>query len=179
MLNIRENIAALAIMSVYVLFLGIMPSAFAAITASEANAPVIEAPADPLAKFRNAESLDKTELKELLKTVGFEGPSLKVAWAVAMKESNGRPLAFNGNLSTGDKSYGIFQINMLGDLGEDRRERYELDSNKDLFDPVTNAQIAFEMTRGGEDWSSWKITPGTSNGERYDSLIEQFPRTTK
>lgn len=179
MLNIRKNIAPLAVMSAYVLLLGVLPITINAAFATTAIAPVVEEPVDPLAEFRGATSLDKTELKELLKAVGFEGASLKVAWTVAMKESNGRPLAFNGDLSTGDKSYGIFQINMLGDLGEDRRGRYDLDSNRDLFDPVTNAQVAFEMTRGGEDWSSWKIKPGADNGARYQQLLGEYPRTTK
>jgi len=94
--------------------------------------------------------------------VGFEGQNLKKAWAVAKKESNGRPFAFNGNASTGDSSYGIFQINMLGMLGPDRRKKFELDHNADLFNPVLNAQIAFHMSNGGEDWRAWKgMTPKT------------------
>lgn len=77
-----------------------------------------------------------------------------------MRESNGRPNAFNGDLSTGDQSYGIFQINMIGDLGPDRRDRYDLEKNSDLFNPYLNAEIAYKMSRGGEDWSSWKgLTP--------------------
>ena len=54
------------------------------------------------------------ELAQLLSAIGFEGKALKVAWAVVKKESSGRPLAFNGNTRTGDSSYGIFQINMIG-----------------------------------------------------------------
>jgi len=42
------------------------------------------------------------QLAQLLYAVGFEGRALKVAWAVVKKESNGRPLAFNGNTRTGD-----------------------------------------------------------------------------
>jgi hypothetical protein len=45
------------------------------------------------------------ELAQLLHAVGFEGKALKVAWAVVKKESNGRPIAFNGNTRTGDYSY--------------------------------------------------------------------------
>jgi hypothetical protein len=36
-----------------------------------------------------------------------------------------RPMAYNGNRNTGDSSYGIFQINMLGKLGIDRKEKFE------------------------------------------------------
>lgn len=108
-----------------------------------------------LAKFKNAKKLSDKELVSLLRAVGFKGENLKEAYGIAKKESTGRPLAYNGNKSTGDKSYGIFQINMIGDLGPARREKFNLNSNKDLFDPVTNAQIAFYMSQGGKDWSSW------------------------
>ena len=100
-------------------------------------------------------SFSDEELVKMLKAVGFEGKALKVAWAVVKKESNGRPLAFNGNVKTGDNSYGIFQINMIGGLGVARRDKFDLDSNKDLFDPVVNAQIAYYMSNEGSDWSSW------------------------
>ena len=118
--------------------------------------------AKKLESFENKVSLTDLELKELLSLVGFKGKDLVVAWAVAKKESNGRPLAFNGNHKTGDSSYGMFQINMIDSLGPDRRTKFDLDSNAELFNPVKNAEIAYYMTKGGEDWSSWKgITPRT------------------
>lgn len=108
-----------------------------------------------LAKYADATSLTDSQLVELLKAVGFEGHGLKTAWAVAKAESNGRPFAFNGNVKTGDSSYGIFQINMIGDLGPDRKDKFNLDLNAELFSPVKNAEIVFHMTKGGKDWSSW------------------------
>ncbi len=118
--------------------------------------------AKKLESFENKVSLTDLELKELLSLVGFKGKDLVVAWAVAKKESNGRPLAFNGNHKTGDSSYGMFQINMIDALGPDRRTKFDLDSNAELFNPVKNAEIAYYMTNGGDDWSSWKgITPRT------------------
>jgi hypothetical protein len=117
---------------------------------------------EKLKKFENKGSLTDGELKELLYLVGFRGNDLKEAWAVAKKESNGQPIRFNGNTNTGDSSYGMFQINMIGTLGPDRREKFDLVSNSDLLNPVINAQIAFHMSDGGKDWSSWKgMTPRT------------------
>lgn len=107
------------------------------------------------AVYKPSEMLTDKELKELLWAVGFEGKALKTAWAVAKSESNARPMAYNGNRKTGDSSYGIFQINMLGKLGIDRKEKFELRSNILLFDPVINAEITYYMTQGGNDWSSW------------------------
>lgn len=123
------------------------------------------------------------ELAKLLSTVGFEGRALKVAWAVVKKESNGRPLAFNGNVKTGDSSYGIFQINMIGGLGVARRDKYELNSNKDLFDPVVNAQIAYHMSNEGSNWSSWGVGKFPYNGNteqsNYNLWIKRFPEGEK
>jgi hypothetical protein len=127
--------------------------------------------AKKLESFENKVSLTDLELKELLSLVGFKGKDLVVAWAVAKKESNGRPLAFNGNHKTGDSSYGMFQINMIDNLGPDRRTKFDLESNAELFNPVKNAEIAYYMTKGGEDWSSWKgITPRTK------SWMSKFPK---
>ena len=140
------------------------------IEATEVAKVVSKAKEDQLEKYENATSLSDKDLKNLLKLVGFEGQNLKEAWAIAKKESNGRPFAFNGNTETGDSSYGIFQINMLGMLGPDRREKYDLDHNADLFNPVLNAQIAFHMSDGGENWSAWKgITP------RAKEWLGKFP----
>jgi hypothetical protein len=120
--------------------------------------------------YKPSEMLTDLELKELLEHVGFEGKALKTAWAIAKTESNGRPLAYNGNRKTGDSSYGIFQINMLGNLGEDRKEKFDLKSNILLFDPVINAEITYHMTKGGENWSAWKgLTP------RAKEWLERFP----
>jgi hypothetical protein len=168
MLNIRKRKAVVA--SVFI-FLGNCPPVMAEPVVQE-----VVTVASPLDSFKEAKVLTKAELKDLLKAVGFEGKALKTAWAVAMKESNGRPVAHNGNSGTGDNSYGVFQINMIGSLGEDRRKKFNLDSNADLFDPVTNAEIAFHMSNGGKDWSSWKVYQNQTNGERYESFLKAFPK---
>lgn len=108
-----------------------------------------------LEKYTDATSLSDLELVELLKAVGFKGKGLRTAWAVAKAESNGRPLAYNGNSKTGDNSFGMFQINMLGNLGPSRKDQFYLNSNAELFNPVRNAQIVFHMTKKGTNWSAW------------------------
>ena len=124
--------------------------------------------------YKPSEMLTDKELVILLEAVGFEGVGLKKAWSIAKRESNGRPLAYNGDKKTGDSSYGIFQINMIGDLGPTRLEKFNLKSNKELFDPVTNAEITYYMTDGGSDWSSWKgMTP------KAKEWLLQFPTDAK
>ena len=109
-----------------------------------------------LTKYVNSDSLTDSQLVELLSAVGFKGQDLKEAWAIAKKESHGNPLSHNGNRKTGDNSFGLFQVNMLGSLGDTRRDKFNLASNAELFNPVVNAQIAYHMSGGGKDWSAWK-----------------------
>jgi hypothetical protein len=150
-------------------------------TTEQVVQPVVkdQDPVKPLSEFVNKTSLTDLELVELLRAVGFEGKSLRIAWAIAKKESNGRPLAYNGNAKTGDSSYGIYQINMLGELGPDRRIKFSLDSNSDLFNPVINAQIAYHMSDGGEDFSAWKISKSDYNSAtaepKFQMWLSKFP----
>lgn len=124
-----------------------------------------------LSKYQNSTQLTDGQLKDLLKAVGFKGQGLIKAWAVAKKESNGRPLAFNGNTKTGDTSFGIFQINMLQMLGPDRRAKFGINFNSELLNPVINAQVAYHMSAGGKNWSAWHgITPKTK------MWMKKFPK---
>jgi len=122
----------------------------------------------------------KVWLKNLLHEVGFRGDRLKTAWAVAMRESTGRPKAHNPNRSTGDNSYGIFQVNMIGELGVARRDKFELKSNEQLFNPVLNAEIVFYMTKKGTDWSSWDINENGYNGgvgeTKFRQWLKHYPK---
>jgi hypothetical protein len=157
--------------------------------ATERVRPVVESEpvkkTKPFSYFENKTSLTDIELVWLLEAVGFKGQDLKEAWAIAKKESNGRPLAFNGNKLTGDNSYGIFQINMVDSLGEDRRTKFDLEHNAELFNPVTNAQIAMHMSGGGRDWTSWHIGKDaytSTSGKhyaKYKEWLSKFPTEKK
>ena len=126
--------------------------------------------AEILKKYENKPEFSDRDLALMLKAVGFKGQDLREAWAIAKKESNGQPIRFNGNVGTGDNSYGLFQINMISDLGPERREKFNLDTNFDLLNPVTNAKIAYHMSNGGKNWSAWKgITAKTK------MWMEKFP----
>jgi len=138
---------------------------------------------DPLDKYRGAKELTDTELIDLLSLVGFEGKSLKTAWAVVMRESRGHPTSRNNTPATGDDSYGLFQINMIGGLGDVRREKFNIEKNSDLFDPVTNAKAAFYMTARGTNWGSWGLGPDAYDGSPEEPSItnwlDDFPTKKK
>jgi len=129
---------------------------------------------DPLAQYGGAvkKQLTGEQLSHLLYHVGFEGRAHKLAWGIVMRESNARPTAHNDNTNTGDNSYGIFQINMIGSLGADRRAKYELDTNADLFNPVTSAKIAFQMSGGGSDFGAWGLGPNAYRSGAGESTLK-------
>lgn len=127
---------------------------------------------------KQRDKLSDEQLSELLYLVGFTGKAHKYAWAIVQRESNGRPVAHNDNANTGDNSYGLFQINMIGSLGADRRAKYDLTTNSQLFDPVVNATIAYKMSGGGDDFGSWGLGPNAyRSGAGVSSLkrLGEYP----
>lgn len=103
------------------------------------------------ANYDRKTQLSDEELDSILRQAGFSGYGLKMAKAIAFYESTNRPMALNKS----SNCYGLFQINMTGSMGPDRRKKYGLDSNEDLYNPLINAQIAYQMSNGGENWSAW------------------------
>ncbi len=133
---------------------------------------------NPLLALEDAKELTSYELVELLAAVGFEGNALKTAWAVVMRESRGHPTSHNKNANTGDNSYGLFQINMIGNLGVNRLAKFQdkigITKMADLFDPVANAKAAYYMTDGGTDWGSWGLGPNAYDGDAVESAITRW-----
>lgn len=107
-----------------------------------------------------------------LQQAGLTGEELKMAWAIGMAESGGAPDAYNGDSSTGDMSYGLFQINMLGDLGPARMAQYNLSCYEDLFDPMTNIRVMMQMSANCSDWSPWS----TYKRGDHEEFLSQFPQ---
>ncbi len=94
-------------------------------------------------------ALAPPQLVDLLRSVGFTGDGLRTAWAVAMRESGGRPDALGAVNANGTRDHGLFQINdvHLGSL---------IDATR-VDDPVANARAAFTLSKGGTDWSAWGL----------------------
>jgi hypothetical protein len=177
----KDAKSQIAILVAYLMLICGIPAAMAVEeTKKETPTQTIVEVVDPLDKYRGATDLTDSELKDLLSLVGFEGNSLKVAWSVVMKESRGNPDSHNKTTATGDNSYGIFQINMIGDLGAIRREKFGISKDAELFDPVTNAQAAYYMTGRGTDFSSWGYGPGAYDGDPSEPGItkwfDDFPK---
>ena len=115
-----------------------------------------------------SKQLSISELKIILRRAGFEGYGLRMAQAIVSLESTRRSLAHNPNAHTGDNSYGLFQINMFRGLEAQRLKQYDLEKNEDLFDPLTNATIAYKMSNGGVNWGAW------TTYEKAKAIVGQF-----
>lgn len=113
------------------------------------------------AKFK----MSKDDLRAVLVQAGFTGAGLETALSIAQAESGNRPKAWNRDASTEDNSYGLFQINMLGKMGAERRKKFGLKSNDELFDPLTNARVAYAISKGGTNFKPWTTyTSGKATG---------------
>ena len=111
-------------------------------------------------------ALSNSELINVLSNAGFSGSSLETAFRVVRAESGGRPGALNPNAKTGDYSLGLFQVNMIGDLGKRRNANYlktyagiGYTGPESLYDPAINARIAYDISKSGTKWTdAWVNT---------------------
>lgn len=101
--------------------------------------------------------LSDAQIAAVARSAGFSGDALIKAVAIALGESGGRPNAHNGNRATGDDSYGLWQINMIGSLGPSRRRQFGLTSNSELYDPATNARAAYAISNSGRNFGPWTV----------------------
>lgn len=113
-------------------------------------------------------ALSGAEVARHLYNAGFRGNRLKRAIAIAWHES--RFNARSHNTRGQDNSYGLMQINMKDDdpsapnMGKIKAKRFKIAKYEDLFDPATNARVAWEFFSGetsgagkmvGAGWKQW------------------------
>lgn len=129
--------------------------------------------------------MEPAAIARLFHEQGWREQALVTAVAVCLGESEGNEFAHNDNPSTGDDSYGLLQINMRGSLGPDRRKRYGLSSNADLFKPEVNAMVGFDIYRSaGHRFAPWGAY--TSGGyrkygryQKAQEAVDQMARSVK
>jgi len=114
--------------------------------------------------------LSPAQIAEYAHDAGFRGQDLTVAVAVAMAESGGDTRAHNP--VPPDDSYGLWQINMIGSLGPARRDQFDLDGDRELFDPEENAKAAWAISGHGDSFRPW--TTYTSGA--YEKFLDDARR---
>lgn len=117
-----------------------------------------------------------TELYRLATQVGFPPDTAVKMTAIALKESGGNPNAhYAGKTGTEEDSYGLYQINMKGALGDRRMQQFGLATKSQLYDPLTNTRAAFQ-TWGGNDRNldvAWYIDSNAYERGRFQSFMPQ------
>jgi len=99
--------------------------------------------------------VNQSQIYSLAKNAGLPDDKARIAAAIAMAESGGNPNDLNDNPGTGDLSYGLWQINMIGSMGPSRRAMYGLSKNEDLFNPVINARVMSAISHQGQNFTAW------------------------
>jgi Lysozyme like domain len=157
----RRGDGAWLVIFLVLLALGAKPAADAAPHhwAKPAAPPSKEA-TGPLVLPGSAARLEPERIYGYARRAGFSPGESVTATAIALAESGGRPRAHNPHPP--DDSYCLMQVNMLGPLGPQRRARYHLDRNEDLYDPATCMRVAYGISAGGSNWRPWTTyTHGT------------------
>jgi len=133
---------------------------------------------------KSGKPLKDDKLAEILTNAGF--PDVATAMAVVRKESGGIPTRQSDPSLLKDDSKGLFQINMLGKLGIDRNAKYLKDyasigykGPESLYDPAINARIAYDISKGGTDFTkAWVNTSrklGLTTGGQITYSGESHP----
>ncbi len=106
-------------------------------------------------------ALSEGTLAALLRKAGFPEKDLDTMVNIAKRESRLNPWAHNPNRSTGDNSYGLFQINMIDNLGTARLKEFAdlgVARYEDLKDPWKNVQAAKRVydSQGLGAWTTYQ-----------------------
>ena len=106
------------------------------------------------AEVTSAGMYDVPKLTQLARQGGIPEKNIPQMVAIAMAESGGDPNAHNDDASTGDDSYGLWQINMIDlpnyKLGEERRKQFGIKSNEELKKPEVNVKAAKMILQGSD-----------------------------
>jgi hypothetical protein len=113
-------------------------------------------PGDQPAGVPSPHTLSFQSLEQLAKNAGFNASQAKTMAAIGLAESGGNTHAHNDNAKTGDNSYGLWQINMIGAMGAPRREAFGISSNEQLFNPSINARAA-KIIYDQQGFNAWSV----------------------
>ena len=132
--------------------------------------PVVERP-----DWRKEKPVTQEVIVDALRKAGFSEEIIPTMVGIAGAESTFRAGAHNpkGWIDPkkgpkGDNSYGLFQINMLGPMGPERRAALGLKSNNDLYDIYTNARAA-KWVYDRQGLSAWSVYD--SGRGRYKDFV--------
>ena len=111
---------------------------------------------EPTVTVKSGPSVGTKDLIKLGLSQGLTPEKAITMAAVALGESGGRPGAHNPNRSTGDNSYGLWQINMIDELGPERARALGIKDYNQLKDPNVNAK-AMKYVLDRQGLTAWSV----------------------
>lgn len=110
------------------------------------------------------------DVAKLAYNAGIRGDeNIATAVAIATEESQRYTEAWNFTDTTGDRSYGLWQINLKGALKEARLLEYGLTDGSELYKPEVNARIMADLSKSGANWKPW----GAYTSKRYEKNLPE------
>jgi hypothetical protein len=110
----------------------------------------------PTVDVKSGSAVGTKDLVKLGLSQGLTPEKAITMAAVALGESAGQPWRQNNNRSTGDNSYGLWQINMIDELGPERARALGLKDYNQLKDPNTNAK-AMKYILDRQGLNAWSV----------------------
>jgi hypothetical protein len=141
------------------------------------SAPIAAEAVQPVVMKDGKPKTCKNWLAKSLKHAGFKGKGLRIAWAIAMRESGGRANAIS---STGD--YGVFQFNRAAWSDQPWW------NTKKLLTRNYNIMIAYRISQHGKTFYPWDIDGRGRHKDlytskavyaKYKSWYKKFPSKCK
>lgn len=114
-------------------------------------------------------TMDPVEMAQIMLRRKFPKESIAKMLAISYRESRWQPGARKND--DVEDSFGLFQINMKGNLGPVRRGHYGLSSNEELFDPIMNIKAARILFGDGQGIKHWAI-----DGDPMHNTAEGMPK---
>lgn len=119
---------------------------------------------------RGKTKLTPGQVASYARQAGWDEKLIPTVVGIATGESGLDPYNLNPNASTGDESYGLMQINMLGGMGPERLKAFGLTSKEQLYDPLTNLKAAKKIY----DWQGFPAWSVYSSGAYKQHVPSQL-----
>ena len=114
-------------------------------------------------------TMDPVEIAQIMLRKKFPKEAIAKMLAISYRESRWQPgVRKNDDV---EDSFGLFQINMKGNLGPVRRGHYGLSSNEELLDPLMNIKAARILFGDGQGIKHWGI-----DGDPMHNTAEGMPK---
>lgn len=125
--------------------------------------------------------MNAPQILAVMEQAGFPQAVAVTMTAIALRESSGDPAAFNADAATGDRSYGLLQINMrdpdVAALIKGKIPEVASDEQA-LFDPAINAKAGF-LLWGGHNRNldiAWYIARDGPYKAKYEAHLPEAQR---